>query len=79
MEHARIFLDPMHVRKNMTKVMGNEKSNALHLYTKALYAPTKELCDTYRREYGPRQRQYLSRFPCEELYRSYAELQDLTT
>lgn len=79
MKHADYFLDPLHVRKNMLRAVGAEKSDAVWLYTKALYAPTKQETDSFIARFGPRQRAYLDKFDKKHLYRSYSSLKDLIT
>lgn len=77
MEHARLFLDALHVRKNMAAYLGAERANGTALYDRALYAPTTHIVDEVKALYGPRQKEYLSKFPDAELYRAYAALDDL--
>ena len=42
MEHAKMFFDPIHLRKAMLLIMtGDDKKTCVALYNKALHAPTK--------------------------------------
>lgn len=77
MEHAHLFLDALHVKKNMTPSLGAEKAHATSLYQRALVAPTMQEVDRIKGLYGPRQRSYLSKFQNRELYRAYSSLQDM--
>lgn len=81
MQNAKLFLDPLHVKKNMSKCLGSSSSSernvAINLYENALKAPTIELCVMYCTQYGPNQRAYLNKFDKHLLYRSYSNLDDL--
>lgn len=44
-EHAKLFLDPSHVRKNMGGKMGWSMAIGFSLYDQVLYATTKAMVD----------------------------------
>lgn len=79
MAHAKLFLDPLHVKKNMSKQLGPEKASALSLYEQAVYAPCKAAVDSIICQYGENQKAYLGNFKKEQLYRAYSSLQDTVT
>ena len=79
MEYAKLFLDPLHVKKNMLKALGKEKAAGIAQYERAVHAPSRSAVDAVKRTYGQKTAQYLSRFPDTALYRAYAGLQDLAT
>ena len=42
MEHAKMFFDPIHLRKAMLLIMtGEDKKTCVAKYNKALHAPTR--------------------------------------
>jgi hypothetical protein len=42
MDHAKMFFDPIHLRKAMLLIMtGEDKKTCVALYNKALHAPTR--------------------------------------
>lgn len=79
MEHASLFLDALHVKKNMSPLLGSNRAAGVSLYERALYAPSKAEVDSIKEQYGLKQSTYLSRFRDSELYRAYSPLQDLIT
>lgn len=79
MQNANIFLDALHVKKNMSPRLGSERASGLSLYERALRAPCKDVVDIMKAQYGEKQRAYLGRFADKELYRAYSKLQDLIT
>ena len=40
MDHAELFLDALHVEKNMAPAIGAEKANGIRLYHRALNTPS---------------------------------------
>lgn len=79
LQHARLFLDPLHVKKNLgAKLDGADKAMGLQLYEKAVYAPTVEAVNQICASYSPAQKAYLENFDNAELYMAYSRLQDLT-
>ena len=79
LKHAKLFLDPLHVKKNLGAKLGAEKASGLRSYERAVYAPSMETVGTITSTYSSVQREYLRRFDDAELYRSFSNLQDLTT
>ena len=77
--HTKMFLDPLHVQKNMLKVLGAERSIAVSLYKRALHAPLRVQKDEIIQQHGPNQKKYLSKFDKSVLYRSYSNLRDAIT
>lgn len=77
--NAKLFLDFLHVKKNMISSLGVEKAMGPALYKRALWAPSQGRCELIKEEYGPKQKAYLSKFSNEQLYRSYAHLEDTIT
>ena len=78
LQHARIFLDPIHVKKNLgAKLEGAEKAIGLQLYEKAVRAPTVEMVNDIRSRYSVAQRNHPGRFDDSELYLAFSNLQDL--
>ena len=78
-EHATVFLDPLHVKMNMSSKLGLGKSRGLALYERAVYAPSKTEVDQITFKYSTAQQTYLSSFKKEELYRAYARTVELVT
>lgn len=76
MINANIFLDPLHAKKNMSPKLGALKAMGLHLYEKAIQAATKQHVEDTIEQYFLKQSTYLSRFPKEQLYYAYFNLQD---
>lgn len=76
MENAPLFLDKMHLNKNMGSAIGAEKTSGLALYEKALYAPTCAAVEDIKSKYGPKQTTYLQRFRNCEIYRAYSSFED---
>lgn len=66
-----MFLDMLHVKKNLTPHLGKDKAVALRLYEKALFAPATEFTDVFKREYCDSQARYLGKFSDKVLYRSH--------
>lgn len=77
MDHAELFLDMLHVKKNMGPKLGPEKSTGLSLFERAVRAPSRTQVDALKAQYGPKQKAYLSKFADSEIYRAYSNLQDL--
>lgn len=77
MDHTEIFLDSVHKEKNMVPKIGAEKSNGIRLCQSDMNAPSTEDVDATKHQYGPKKRQYLSRFKDREIYYAYSHLQDL--
>lgn len=75
-QNAKMFLDPMHVRKNMGSALGASRAVGISLYDKALYAPTEAAVDEVVARYSETQAKYLGRFKRSELYRAYSSLDD---
>lgn len=71
-----MFLDLLHVRKNMGSKLGATKEIGLSLYERALHAPSRSAVDEIVAGYGDVQRQYLSKFHRSEIYKAYSCLQD---
>lgn len=46
------------------------------MYERACRAPSRCQVDAILRQFGPKQREYISRFNESQLYRSYSSLQD---
>lgn len=67
MENDHLFLDLMHVKKNIAPIIGVEKSQALSLYDMAVGAPCTEKVDDIDSKYGPKQAAYLAKFKDSEL------------
>ena len=42
MEKAKLFLDILHVKKNMSPHLGSQKSSGLALYERAVRSPSRE-------------------------------------
>lgn len=76
MHNAKLFLDMLHVKKNMAPALGAEKAIGIALYEKACRAPTRALVDGFKVQYKPKQRAYLAKFEDSELYRAYSFLED---
>jgi hypothetical protein len=78
MHFSRKFCDESHVLKNMAPHLGpEEKRTGPAAYKKALHAPSKFEVDFIKSTYGQRTREYLSKYPDEELYQAYSSgLQD---
>ncbi|CAN8075950.1 unnamed protein product [Agarophyton chilense] len=74
---AKIFLDPLHVRKNMGAKLGATKAVGISLYERALYAPTCAAVDEIVLQYSRQQRAYLSKFEKSDLYKAYYVLEDI--
>lgn len=45
LKNAKLFLDPLHIRRNLGAKLGASKAAGLDLYNDALYAPTREQVD----------------------------------
>ena len=75
-QHAHLFLDPLHVKKNMSPILGSLRAKGLALYESALYAPSQKLADDIILQYSEKQAAYLSKYPKERLYVSYSNLED---
>lgn len=71
-EHAELFLDPFHVRKNMGGKLGSSKAIGFSIYDRALYAPTKSMVDEIVAHYSTVQRDNLSSFDKSALYSAYS-------
>ena len=71
MEYAKLFLDPLHVMKNMLKALGKEKAAGIAQYERSVHAPSRGAVDAVKRTYGQKTAQYLSRLPDTALYRAY--------
>lgn len=74
--HAKMFLDPMHVKKNMGSKLGRFKASGISYYEQALRAPSKEEVDRIIEYYSDEQKTYLKSFEKPELYTAYSNLQD---
>lgn len=70
-EHAHMFVDPMLLKKNMGRKLGIENATGLLLYMSALHAPSTVEDDNIISQYGPVQKEYLSKYEKYELYRTY--------
>ena len=55
MQHACLFLDPLHVKKNMAVYVGRERATALLKYSRAVRAPSTATVAAIKREYGEKQ------------------------
>ena len=64
---CKLFLDPLHVRKNMLPRLGASKANGIYLYNKAVHAPTKSAVDEIITQYSIQQAAYLSSLKKEEI------------
>lgn len=73
--NAKLFLDPLHVKKNLGPKLGAGKAIGLHLYEQAVHAPTVEALEDVRRQFTPEMRACLGRFEDSELYRAKSALQ----
>ena len=71
-----MFLDPMHVRKNMGAALGASRSVGISLYDQALYAPSVSMVDEIVSRYSEQQAKYLGKFDKSMLYRAYSSLED---
>ena len=67
------------MKKNLGPRLGADKASGLSLYEQAVYAPNTEAVSTICSSYSSVQRDYLAKFDDGELYRSFSNLQDLTT
>lgn len=67
MTYSAPFLDQVHIKNNMGKVISNEKSLGLLIYHYACHAPKKSNVQELRNEKGPKKGRYLSKFPYHEL------------
>lgn len=76
MEKANLFLDWMHVTKNMASSIGSEKNIGVSLYQRALRASSIEKVQELKLQYGPKQSSYLGQFDDAELYKVHSKLED---
>ena len=76
-QHAKLFLDPLHIKKNMTPHLGALKAKGIALYERAMYAPSKKHADDIIVQYTDAQAEYLSKYPKEHLYVAYSNLDEL--
>lgn len=51
--HAKLFLDPVQVRKNLGAALGSKRADRLSLYDKALYALIRSAVDKIVAQYIP--------------------------
>jgi hypothetical protein len=77
MTHAKPFCDERHVKKNMAPKISGNKEKGLKLYASALRAPSKARVDAIVESYDDSQKLYLLKYPLTQLYKAYAELEDL--
>lgn len=77
-KNSKLFMDPLHVKKNLASKLGAHKNAGIDLYEQAVRAPTVEGVDSIRRHYTDSALAYLGRIPDSELYRAYSILTDLT-
>lgn len=75
-KEAKMFLDPLHVKKNMGAKLGANKVLGLSLYERALLAPSRAKVDEIIEQYGEQQRKYLDKFDKSELYKAYSNVED---
>lgn len=68
---AKLFLDALHVKKNMGPKLGNDKAVGLFMYDCAVHAPSKGEADKLISEYRVYRRTYLAQFSKSVLYRVY--------
>lgn len=57
-----LFINPMHVKRNMTPLLVAEKRNGVALYKITLHAASVEELEQMKGLYGPRQRFNLSKY-----------------
>ena len=74
-KHAHLFLDPLHVKKNMSPHLGTGKAKGISQYEKAVRAPSREEVNKIVDEYSPSQARYLGKFPKSRLYAAYSHLE----
>lgn len=79
MEKEKLFLDPLHVKKNMSCAIGAERPTGIVVYDRAVHVPSRGIMDVIKQKYGPKTRAYLGKLADEELYSSCSLLQDFVT
>lgn len=77
MRFAKLFLDALHVQKNLAPRLRAAKLYSIGLYNKSLHAPLKSQADDYSTQYSRTQGSYLSIVARSEFYRAYSTLQEL--
>lgn len=50
-----LFMDYLHIEKNMGSKLGAAKGSGLNLYERAVYAPSKSVVDAVINPYSPAQ------------------------
>lgn len=68
MGHANMFLDWIHIKKNMSSSIGTEKTIGVSLYERVLRASSEEIVSQLKLQYGPNQCNYLEAFNDSQLY-----------
>ena len=71
-----MFLDPLHVRKNMGVKLGATKAIGFSLYERAMHAPSRPAVDAIVAGYTEARKQYLGKFEPSEIYNAYSRLED---
>lgn len=62
MRNAKLFLDPLYVKKNMGPELGNDNAVGLSMYNSAVHAPSKGEVDKVILDYGVSPRTSLALF-----------------
>lgn len=62
MNHAKMFIDPLHARKYLGSKLGMDKSVGLLINDKALYGAIVTKLDSIKAEYSRTQMNFLGRF-----------------
>lgn len=70
MHNSHIFLDFIHVKKNMAPQIRTEKTKGMFLHYKALHVPCRKVVEE-KVKYGLNQLVYLGYFKDEELYMAF--------
>lgn len=79
MTHDDMFLDMLHVKKNLIPHLVKEKASALRHYENAVFAPATHITDSIKEKYSDNQATYLGKLSDKILYRSYSKPRDLIT
>lgn len=74
---ARISLDLLHVKKNMSAVLGKEQLTGLYYYEIDLRAPSQSRCSILKSQYCFKRSLYVNRFGNHKRYISHSYLQYL--
>lgn len=74
-QNAKLFLGPIHVKKNMGPKLGSFKAAGLSLYEEALHALSRQVSGGFISKFSELQANYLNKLPKERIYASYSNLQ----